>query len=64
MILKHPNLPPPRPIRLTPVQELYLDILKYKFDIISVERRGNEVIVKTQLNPSYEFAHHLLVPKL
>ena len=62
MILHQRKAPPPK--QLTPVQELYLEILKYNFTIINVERSGNDVCVETQLNPGYEFTHHLLVPKL
>lgn len=59
---KKRKIPPPK--RLTPVQELYLELLKYKFELVSVERHGNLITVKTQLNPGYECAHHLLVPKV
>ena len=62
LLSKKRKVPPPK--QLTPVQELYLEILKYNFTIINVERDGNSVCVETQLNPGYEFAHHLLVPKV
>jgi trimeric autotransporter adhesin len=49
---------------LTPVQRLYIDILKRKYRIIKCRRRGNTVAIEIKIDSALDYNHtYKLEPK-
>jgi len=52
-----------RPKLLSPVQELYVEIVKYNFEVMACEvTEDNNVVIDTRAGPGYEYSRHILKP--